>query len=112
MSGFNWAHFYYLERLPSSGVVHALVDGHGVRLGVAEMKGYVGQLVLLLEWDGQAHVLASLHDVGLPAGDVVGVMQVGQEVGRVSVLSLAAVAQVTLAAVCFAAEPSKQEGDQ
>jgi len=38
-------------------------------------------------------------------------VQVGQEVGRVSVLGLAAVAQVTLAAVCFAAEPSKQEGD-
>ena len=55
-------------------MVHAFVDGHGVRLGVAEVKGDVGQLVLLLERDGQADVLSSVHDVGLPAGDVVGVV--------------------------------------
>ena len=97
---------FYLEWLPRSGVVHTLVDGHGVWLSVAEVKGDVGQLVLLLERDGQADVLPSVHDVGLPAGDVVGVVQVGQEVGRVGVFGLAAVAQVTLAAVCFAAEPA------
>ncbi len=98
---------FYLERLPCSGVIHALVDGHGVRLSVAEVQRDVGQLVLLLERDGQADVLPSIHDVGLPTGDVVGVVQVGQEVGWMGVFSLAAVAQVTLAAVCFAAEPTR-----
>ena len=39
---------FYLEWLPRSGVVHTLVDGHGVWLSVAEVKGDVGQLVLLL----------------------------------------------------------------
>ena len=97
----------YLKRLPSPSVVHALEDGHGVRLGVTEVKRDVGQLVLLLERDGEADVLSGVDDVRLPARHVVGVVQVGEEVGRMGVLGLAAVAQVALATVRLAAEPKK-----
>ena len=88
-------------------MVHALVDGHGVRLRVAEVERDVGKLVLLLQRNGQAHVLSGVHDIRLPAGHVVRVVQVRQEVGGVGVFRLPAVAQVALAAVGFAAEPEK-----
>ena len=88
-------------------MVHALEDGHGVRLGVAEVKGDVGQLVLLLQRNGEVDILSGVDHVRLPARHVVGVVQVGEEVGRMGVLGLAAVAEVALAPVRLAAEPEK-----
>ena len=87
-------------------MIHALVDGHRVRLRVTKVKRDVRQLVLLLQRDGQAHVLARVDDVTLPASHVVWVVEVSEEVGRMGVLRLAAVAEVALPAVRLAAEPA------
>ncbi len=88
-------------------MVHAFEDRHRVRLRVAKVERDVGELVLLLQRNGQTDVLTGVHHVGLPAGDVVRVVQIGQEVRRMRVLSLPAVAQVAFTTIGLAAEPEK-----
>ena len=67
-------------------MVHALVDDHVLGLLRAKVQRDIGQLVLLGQADRQACVLARPQVVRLPASLVVGIVQVGQELGRVSVL--------------------------
>ncbi len=90
-------------------MVHALHDGHGVGFGVAKVQADVGQLILLLERHRQGDVLLGVpvDEVALPARDVVGVVEVGQEVGRMGVLLLVAhVALPVRAAVLLRRRPA------
>ena len=75
-----------LKWLPRLPVVHALVDDHVFGLLRAKVQRDVRQFVLLGQADRQAGVLARPQVVRLPACLVVGVVQVGQELSRVSVL--------------------------
>ena len=87
-----------LEGLPRLAVVHTLVQSHRVWLGVAKMQGDVGQLVLLLQGDGQADVSGDrvdFHQVRLPTGHVVGVVEVGEELRRVLEVTPLAVTGLT-----------------
>lgn len=87
-----------LERMPGLAVVHALEDGHRVGLGVTELQTNVGELVLFAQPQCDSHILTGVVEwLGHPAGEVVGIVQVGQVVGGVTLLVVGLVAYFTVA---------------
>ncbi len=87
-----------LKGMPGLAVVHALEDGHRVRLGVAELQTNVGELVLLAQRQRDGDILVGAAEgLGHPAGEVVRVVQVGEVVGRVAAAVVRPVAQLAAA---------------
>ena len=91
----------HLKRDPGFSKVHGLVHGHGVGPGAAELQGDVGEFELLAEREIEGDVPRGL-DVGLrhPAGQVVGVVQVGQVSRGKALLRHRGVANAAIADHC------------
>lgn len=95
-----------LERLPGLAVIHGLVDRDRVRLGGAraELQTDVRQLVLLAEREGEGDVVGRSREalraderLAAPAGDVVGIVEIGQVTGGEAPSRCAVVAHVAVA---------------
>ena len=86
-----------LEGHPRFTVIHGLENGHGFGSGRAELQAHVGDLELLPEGQSEADVLRELEEVlGLPAGEVVRVVEVRQVRRRMVLLGVRGVAGVTV----------------
>ncbi len=86
-----------LIRDPRLAVIHAFVDGHGVRAGRAELEADVRDLVLLVQRERQGHVLRILDErFGHPARDVVWVVEISEVGGRMPPLGVRRVADVAV----------------
>lgn len=95
-----------LERLPGLAVIHGLVDRDRVRLGGAraELQTDVRQLVLLAERESEGDVVGRSREalraderLAAPAGDVVGIVEIGQVTGGEAPSRCAVVAHVAVA---------------
>lgn len=86
-----------LKGHPSFTVVHGLVNNHGFRSRRAELQAHVSDLKLLSKGQSQGGVLRVLEEVvGLPAGEVVRVVEVRQVRWRVVLLGVRGIAGVTV----------------
>lgn len=84
-----------LEGLPGTSVIGALVDRYGIgsRRFRAELETNIGELVLLPQGEGQGDVVGrrvvgrGRQGSGSPAGDVVGIVEVGEMVRRMAAVN-------------------------
>lgn len=85
-----------LEGVPGLAEVHGLVERQRIGFGrVAELQRDVGQLVLLSQRQGERDVVQGVREgLAHPAGQVVGVVEVGQVVRGVSPLRVGGVADL------------------
>ena len=66
-----------LKGMPRLAVVHALEDGHTVRLGVAKLQANVGELVLLAQRQRHGYILVwTAKWLRHPAGQIVRIVEV------------------------------------
>lgn len=87
-----------LEWLPRYPVVHTFVYREAVGLFTAELQVDVSEFVLLAKRQGKSDVLviAWQHGSGMPTGEIVGIVEVGEIRGRMRVRWILGVAIMTL----------------
>ena len=87
-----------LEGHPGSAVVGALEYRHRVRSRRAELQTHVGEFVLFPQGERQGDVLRELHEgLGHPAGQIVGVVQIGEIIRSVASFRVIGVADEAVA---------------